>query len=74
MRRRVAFVCIVLSPVHSAGAGGVSVTGGVWEREGRRGYCGASWADGGNALPQKYYARHMLRLLPLRRPLPLLLC
>ncbi len=32
----------LLSPVHSAGAGGVSETGGVWEREG--GYCGA---DGG---------------------------
>lgn len=29
---------------------------------------------GGNALPPKYWAWHMLRLLPLRRPLPLLLC
>lgn len=29
---------------------------------------------GGNALPRKYWAWHMLRLLPLRRPLPLLLC
>lgn len=41
---------------------------------GRRVYCGASRADGGKALPRKYCARHMLRLLPLRRPLPLLLC
>lgn len=41
---------------------------------GRVVYCGASRADGGNALPRKYCAWHMLRLLPLRRPLPLLLC
>lgn len=49
MRKLVAFVCSI-SPVHSAGADGVSVTGGVWEREegllwGLQGWWGKGFAS-----------------------------